>query len=284
MTPAILPDPVHPGHRISGHRISGPGSPDPSSLDPGEKRSPGARSGANVPRVTARLHALTQDVRDPGLVAAFWGQLLGRGPVPDGDALLLPGTPTQVGLRFGPGGPAAGADENRIHLHVTSETEAGQRHTVQRALDLGGSHLDVGQLPEERHIVLADPEGNPFCVIEAGNNFLAGCGVLGELACDGTRDVGLFWAAALDWPLVWDQNEETAVQAPEGGTKVAWGGPPVLPQRGQNIQRFDLRVEGDLGPEIDRLVALGASVCGEPGPDAAELADPDGNEFVLTRA
>ena len=40
--------------------------------------------------------------------------------------------------------------------------------------------------------MLADPEGNEFCVIEPGNSFLAGCGFLGELACDGTRQVGLF--------------------------------------------------------------------------------------------
>lgn len=54
------------------------------------------------------------------------------------------------------------------------------------ALDLGASHLDVGQRPEEEHIVLADPEGSAFCVIEPGNAFLAGCGLLGEIAGDGT--------------------------------------------------------------------------------------------------
>jgi hypothetical protein len=39
-----------------------------------------------------------------------------------------------------------------------------QRATVDRALALGGRHVDVGQLPEEEHVVLADPEGNEFCV------------------------------------------------------------------------------------------------------------------------
>ena len=78
---------------------------------------------------------------------------------------------------------------------------------------LGGRHLDLGQLPEEGHVVLADPGGNEFCVIEPGNNFLAGCGFLGEVSCNGTRDVGLFWRDALGWQLVWDQDEETAVQS-----------------------------------------------------------------------
>nr|WP_255392579.1 VOC family protein [Kineosporia sp. A_224] len=80
----------------------------------------------------------------------------------------------------------------------------------------------------------------------------ARCGFLGELACDGTRAVGVFWSEALGWPLVWDQDEETAVQSPHGGTKVAWGGPPVAPKVVRNRQRFELAV-------VD--------------------GDPDGNEF-----
>ncbi len=155
--------------------------------------------------------------------------------------------------------------------------------TVAAAHALGGGHVDVGQRPEEGHVVLADPEGNEFCVIAPDNSFLAGCGLLGELACDGTRNVGLFWADALGWPVVWDENQETAVQSPHGGTKVAWGGPPVAPKHGRNRQRFDLALtDGDLTAEIDRLVALGATRLGSTGDGAVELVDPDGNEFRLT--
>ncbi len=57
---------------------------------------------------------------------------------------------------------------NRVHLHLTSASHGDQHRTVATALRLGASHLDVGQLPEEEHVVLADPEGNEFCVIEAG--------------------------------------------------------------------------------------------------------------------
>jgi hypothetical protein len=94
--------------------------------------------------------------------------------------------------------------------------------------------------------------------------------------------VGLFWSAALDWPLVWDQDEETAIQSPSGGTKVAWGGPPVAPKLERNRQRFDLVAGGgDRDTAIDRLITLGA-VRLEPGADgAALLADPDGNEFTV---
>ena len=187
----------------------------------------------------ARLLTLTFDAHDPARLAEFWAGLLGREVIQESGGALLPGDDAQVGLRF----VAADTEKlgrNRVHLHLTSATPDDQRRTVEAALELGATHLDVGQLPEEEHVVLADPEGNELCVIEAGNNFLAGCGFLGELACDGTRDVGLFWAEALGWSLVWDQDEETAIQSPHGGTKVAWGGPPVAPKRGRNRQRFDL--------------------------------------------
>ena len=120
-------------------------------------------------------------------------------------------------------------------------------------------------------------------MIEAGSSFLAGCGFLGELACDGTREVGHFWAQALNWPLVWDRDQETAVQSPHGGTKVAWGGPPVAPKHGRNRQRFHLALTGgDLATEVDRLVALGATSLNGDTEGRVELADPDGNEFCLT--
>jgi hypothetical protein len=127
--------------------------------------------------------------------------------------------------------------------------------------------------------VLSDPGGNEFCVIEAGNGFLAGCGPLGEVACDGSRVVGVFWHEVLDWPLVWNQDQETAIQSPTGGTKLSWGGPSVAPEQGRNRQRFDLVVD-DLETEIARLTSLGATRLAGVD-EGVELADPDGNEFRI---
>jgi hypothetical protein len=136
--------------------------------------------------------------------------------------------------------------------------------------------------------VLADPEGNEFCVIEPGNAFLAGCGRLGSITCDGTRDVGYFWSAALDWPLVWDQDEETAIRAPDGtGPLITWGGPPLPPKLGKN--RLHLHVapldQAEPGAEFDRLVTLGATRvdAGQGDVDRVVMADPDGNEFCVLR-
>jgi catechol 2,3-dioxygenase-like lactoylglutathione lyase family enzyme len=228
-----------------------------------------------------RLLAVTLDAHEPARVAQFWAALLGREVFEDTAGAFLPGHDTQLGLQFVPSlGEKVG--QNRMHLHLTSASPDDQQQTVATALGLGARHLDVGQRPEEGHIVLADPDGNEFCVIEPGNSFLAGCGLLGEIACDGTREVGLFWSEALGWPLVWDHDQETAIQSPHGGTKVAWGGPPVAPHVQRNRQRFNLALaDGDPEAEVDRLVCVGATRL-EGGEDGVvTLADPDGNEFCV---
>lgn len=229
----------------------------------------------------SRLLAVTFDAHDPSRLARFWASVLGRTAVEDASAALLPGDETQLGLRFVPS-RAEKVGRNRMHLHLTSASPVDQQQTVKTALGLGARHLDVGQLPEEEHVVLADPEENEFCVIEPNNAYLAGCGFLGELACDGNREVGLFWSEALGWPLVWDRDQETAIQSPRGGTKIAWGGPPVAPSNGRVRQRFHLVLpDGDQGTEVDRLVSLGATRLRVGKDGAVALADPDGNEFVV---
>ncbi|WP_091106382.1 VOC family protein [Micromonospora citrea] len=230
----------------------------------------------------SQLLTVTFDARDPVRLARFWAAMLHREVVEDAGGVLLPGEEGQLGLRFVPGAAEGVGPHRRMHLHLTSASQADQRHTVESALGLGAGHLDVGQRPEEGHVVLADPEGNEFCVIEPGNAFLAGCGLLGELACDGTREVGLFWGAVLGWPLVWDQDQQTAIQSPHGGTKVAWGGPPLAPKEVRNPQRLDLASpDVDRQTEVDRLVSLGATLLDAGAGDTVVLADPDGNEFCL---
>ncbi|MDG4780130.1 VOC family protein [Micromonospora sp. WMMD961] len=227
----------------------------------------------------SHLLAVTLEAADPVPAARFWAALLNRDVVDDAGAAFLPGDDAQLGLRF-VAGRAGQLGANRMHLHLTSVDVDERQHTVATALKLGGDHLDVGQLPEEGHTVLADPAGYAFCVIEPGNAYLAGTGFLGELTCDGTRDVGLFWSRALGWPLVWDQDEETAIQSPRGGTKIAWGGPPVAPKEEPNRQRFELvPAAGDQQAAVDELVSLGAARLDVAEDGAVVLADPDGNEF-----
>ena len=232
--------------------------------------------------MTATLVALCMDAADPSRLARFWGGILGwtTSDDPSGGAALLPEDDTGFCLRFLPS-PEPKTVQNRMHLDLTSRSLEDQQRIVARALELGGRHVDVGQRPEEEHVVLADPEGNEFCVIEPGNKFLADCGFVGALACDGSHEVGSFWSAALGWPLVWDQDQETAIRSPHGGPKISWGGPPYAPKTGKCRLHFDLAPDGDQEAEVERLVSLGAIRTGRGDAGAVAMADPDGNEFCV---
>ena len=236
--------------------------------------------------MSSRLFAISFDAHQPERLAHFWSGVLGLERVDDSydGVALLSGNEAGYRLGFRPSQTQKAA-QNRLHFDLTSSSLEDQQETVARGLDFGAQHADVGQGPDASHVVLADPEGNEFCVIEPGNRFLADCGFIGALACDGSQTVGYFWSEALGWPLVWDQDEETAIQSPNGGTKITWGGPPLMPDPGKDLH-FDLAPDDDQQAEVERLLSLGAkrldSVHGGDG--AVLLADPDGNEFrVLTR-
>jgi len=109
---------------------------------------------------------------------------------PQDGIALLPSDDTGFRIRCLPTQqPKVG--QNQVHFDLTSASLEHQQQTVARALALGARHIDIGQRPEDGHVVLADPEGNEFCVIEPGNNFLADCGFIGALAGEGSQEVGL---------------------------------------------------------------------------------------------
>jgi catechol 2,3-dioxygenase-like lactoylglutathione lyase family enzyme/predicted enzyme related to lactoylglutathione lyase len=238
--------------------------------------------------MTCHLLALSFDASDPLRLARFWAAVLGwevAGSPQDGVA-LLPDDDTGFRLRFLPTREQK-SGQNDKHLDLTSTSLKDQQQTVARALGLGARHIDIGQRPEEGHVVLADPEGNEFCVIEPGNSFLAGCGFVGAVACDGSQRAGYFWSEALGWPLVWDRDQQTAIRSPHGGPKISWGGPPLMPKAGKCRLHFDLAppAGGDQRAEVDRLVSLGATRAdiGQGKVSRVVMADPDGHEFcVLT--
>jgi len=238
--------------------------------------------------ITLQLAQLGWDANDPHALARFWAHAL-RWEIEgesDGVVSLLPTDDTGFGIDFAPV-PEKKAGRSRLHLDLTTESVEDQEQTVAQLLELGAHHLDIGQV-DVPWVVLADPEGNEFCVIEPDNQFLAGCPRLGSVSCDGTQQVGYFWSEALGWPLVWDQDEETAIRAPDGtGAQITWGGPPVAPKVGKNRLHLDVAptVGVDQQAAVDWLVALGASRIdiGQGDVNWVVMADPDGNEFcVLT--
>ena len=235
----------------------------------------------------SRLVALCFDANEPLRLAQFWAAAL-HWEIDDessDEISLVPTDGTKFGILFLPV-PERKVGRNRVHLDLTTTSFDDQQEMVARLIELGGSHIDIGQRGDEGHVVLADPEGNEFCVIEPHNKFLAGCGRLGAVNCDGTRHVGYFWSEALGWPLVWDQDEETAIRAPDGtGPLITWSGPPLIPKTGKNRLHLDIAppVALDQRTELDRLITLGATRIdiGQGDVDWEVLADPDDNEFCL---
>ncbi len=237
--------------------------------------------------VTVRLVALVVNAAVPTQLARFWAQAL-RWPhsSSDGvDSVLTPTDATSFDLVF----RLAASEklgQNRIHVDLTTASTSDQGETVAQLLEIGSTHIDIGQNSSDGHVVLADPEGNEFCVLEPGNRFLASCPRLGAVNCDGTHALGCFWSEALGWPLVWDHEEETAIQAPDGtGPKITWSGPPLMPRLGEERFHFHLAISPGSNAEstIDRLVALGAAraTIGDACPGAIALTDVDGNKFCL---
>ena len=240
--------------------------------------------------MTSRLVALCFDAADPVRLARFWADALAWEVRPSRDddddrrgaAALVPTDATPFELRFLPSA-APKTGKNPIHLDLTTQSPQDQEGTVRRLLERGGAHVDVGQGPEDRHVVLADPEGNELCIIEPENSFLAGCGRLGSITADGSPRAGAFWSDVLGWPLVWDQDEETAIRSPAGtGPYLTWG-PPVPPPALRRRLHLHLAPSGP--GELDRLVALGArpapARCPAAGVAVTTLTDPDGNELCL---
>jgi predicted enzyme related to lactoylglutathione lyase len=238
--------------------------------------------------MTSRIDSLSVDANDPLRLARFWAAAL-RWEIADesGDEVaLVPTDSTQFRLLFLPV-PERKVDKNPIHLDLTTSSLDDQADSVAMLIELGARHVDVGQTADDAHVVLADPEGNEFCLIEPTNRFLAGCERLGSITCDGPPEVGYFWSRALDWPLVWDQQEETAIRAPDGtGPFITWG-PPVAPKHDKNRLHLDIAPPpgGDQRAEVERLTALGATRVdiGQGDVSWVVMADPGGNEFcVLT--
>jgi hypothetical protein len=116
--------------------------------------------------MVSRIVQWTLDVQDVGVMAAFWSAALGyRADCgDDGCAKLYPpddapaGTPA-VWLQAC-AGPKAGKNRGHPDL-MTDDVDA----EVRRLIGLGARTVDVGQTGREPLVVLADPEGNEFCVL-----------------------------------------------------------------------------------------------------------------------
>ena len=111
------------------------------------------------------LHHIVIDAHDlPGL-AQFWTQALGWKVLSEREHEIVIGTDENapVGICFMPVTDRK-IVKNRVHLDITTAAEDRDQE-IERLLALGAGRADIGQTGAESWTVLADPEGNEFCVI-----------------------------------------------------------------------------------------------------------------------
>ncbi|WP_229402481.1 VOC family protein [Micromonospora okii] len=106
--------------------------------------------------------SLTVDARDPARLARWWAEALGYQVVTEqADEVEIRQAPDRLpGIVFVPVGDDKQV-KNRLHLDLRP---ADQEAEVERLVDMGARHVDVGQ-GDVGWAVLADPEGNEFCVL-----------------------------------------------------------------------------------------------------------------------
>ena len=118
--------------------------------------------------VTLRIQCLCIDTVDPARLATFWQSALGwrrTHEVADEVVLEPPAGSPEDGvvpdLLFSL--VSAGQQgKNRLHLDLRPRDQAAE---VARLEQLGARRTDVGQGPDVSWVVLADPDGNEFCVL-----------------------------------------------------------------------------------------------------------------------
>ena len=110
---------------------------------------------------------ITIDAAEPKTLGSWWRAALGWVVVDDGDDVfeIRPSAEQLPGLLF-LRSPEAKRHKNRLHLDLRPDDQAAE---VGRLLALGATSVDIGQ-GRVPWVVLADPEGNEFCVLGAAHS------------------------------------------------------------------------------------------------------------------
>jgi hypothetical protein len=112
--------------------------------------------------VSSSWYSVVVDCGDATRLAAFWAEALGYRTVDEGaGGISLAGETDGPWLEFVPV-PEGKTVKNRLHIDLNPDD---QDHEVERLLELGASRADVGQGGNVSWVVMADPEGNEFCVL-----------------------------------------------------------------------------------------------------------------------
>ncbi|HEX8630958.1 MAG TPA: VOC family protein [Catenuloplanes sp.] len=110
-----------------------------------------------------RWENLVVDAQDPARLARWWAEALGyQITYEKPDEVEIRRSREEIpGLIFLPVSEPRTV-KNRLHIDLRPENQEAE---VERLVDMGARHVDVGQPADVSWVVLADPEGNEFCVL-----------------------------------------------------------------------------------------------------------------------
>ncbi|QES04177.1 VOC family protein [Streptomyces venezuelae] len=229
---------------------------------------------------------------DPAAVGRFWAEALGW-------SAYSPGATTYVGPRGGlvwPDPVGLGIDvvpvpepktavKNRVHIDLATTSADHQEQVVARLLALGATHAHVGQ-GQVPWTVLADPEGNEFCVLEPREVYRDTGPIAAVVVdCADPRAMARFWGEAVDWAAHTVTDDQAVLRDAKGV------GPYIEFLRTPDVKTVPDRVHLDLLPypgddkeaEVRRLRGVGAASLdlGQGDVPWTCLTDPEGHEFCV---
>lgn len=230
------------------------------------------------------------DAVDPRTLGRFWEEALGTEQLTDAPEVYE----TRLAHDGGPvldlcfqRVPEPPTEPLRLHLDLRGGEQ--QQSTVDRLRGLGASHLDIGQ-EQVPWVVLGDPEGNPFCVME-GRDVYVDTGPIAALPLDSgdpDRDVEL-WAWLTGWTLA-PGSAVHSLRHPSRRGPLLELCPEAAPKGdAKNRIHLDLRLEtGDDADEVARGIADrgGREVYHHDWGDLPWrfFVDGSGNEFCMLPA
>jgi predicted enzyme related to lactoylglutathione lyase len=249
--------------------------------------------------MTLRLVQIAMNARDDSAVGRFWAEALGWSVSSE-----EPGVTNVEPVGFAYPDPVAVCIDvlavpepktvkNRVHIDLATTSAAHQADLVARLQDLGATPADVGQ-GDVSWTVLADPEGNEFCVLApwpGGRD--TGPVAAVTVDCADPRAMARFWDEAIDWTLHQVTGDHAVLRSAKGV------GPYLQFLRTPDAKTVKNRVHLDLRPypgddqaaEVARLRALGATdidvgqgdVPGRPGGQRVRRPHPALRRSLFTR-
>ncbi len=239
--------------------------------------------------MATRLVQINMKARDDTALGGFWAQALGwklSSEAPGVTNLEPQGfvypDPVAVCIDL-VASPEPKTVKNRVHVDLATTSAAHQAELVARLTDLGATPADVGQ-GDVGWRVMADPEGNEFCVLDS---LYEETGPIATVVVDCTdpRAMARFWGEAMDWTVLKVSDHNAVLRSAKAV------GPYLQFLRTPDVKTVWNRVHLDVRPypgddvqaEAARLRALGATVIDLSPAEVPwmVLADPEGNEFCL---